>query len=91
MRARRSFARRRIVNGMFDFVAKDDAPDVLRLSFVLKLGGMDTDHHQLIGVLRLELFQIGNDMHAVDAAIGPEIEQDDFAFQRGERQRFVGI
>ena len=63
-----------VVNGMFDLVAQDDAPDVLRLFFVLKLRGVDADHDQLIRVLGFKFLQIRNDVDAVDAAVGPEVE-----------------
>ena len=32
-------------------------------------------------VLLLELLQVGQDVHAVDAAVGPEVEQDELALQ----------
>ena len=69
-----------VVNGMLDLVAQDDAPDVFRLLFVLKLCGVNADHDQFIRVFRFELLQIGNDVDAVDAAVSPEVEQNDFAF-----------
>src|SRR6185369_6632526 len=70
-----------VVNGMLDFVAQDDAPDVFRLFFVLKLCGVNADHDQFFRILRFELLQIRNDVDTVDAAVGPEVEQNDFAFQ----------
>src|SRR6185295_17914029 len=39
--------------------------------------------------LLLQLLQLGQDMHAVDAAIGPEVEQDEFALQVGLGQRLA--
>src|SRR6185369_12047048 len=63
-----------VVNRMLDLVAQDDAPDVLGLLFVLKLSGVNADHHELARVFRFELLQIGDDVDTVDAAIGPEIE-----------------
>src|ERR1041385_8437769 len=76
---------------MLDLVTQDDATNVLRLFLVLKLRGMNADHDELIGVLSFELFQIGNDVDAVDAAIGPEIKQHDFAFERGNRERLISV
>ena len=76
---------------MLDLVTQDDAPDVFRLFFVFKLCGVNADHDQLIRVLCFEFLQIRNDVDAVDAAVGPKIQQHDFAFQRRERERLVGF
>ena len=43
------------------------------------------------GVFRFQPLQIRNDVDAVDAAVGPEIEQHNFALQSGERKRLVGV
>ena len=48
---------------------------------VFELRGVDADHHELIRILRLELFQIRNDVDAVDAAVGPEVQQYDFSLK----------
>ena len=48
-------------------------------SLGVELGGVHADDHQLVLVLLLEPGQVGQDVVAVDAAIGPEIEQDDLA------------
>ena len=76
---------------MLDLVAQNDAPDVLRLFFILKFRGVNADHHELICVLLFEFLQIGNDVDTVDAAVSPEVEQDYFAFKCFERERLVGI
>jgi hypothetical protein len=76
---------------MLDLVAQDDASDVFSVFFVFELGGMDANHHQLVRVLRFELLEIGNDVDAVDAAISPEIQQNDLALECRDRQRFVRI
>ena len=39
----------------------------------------------------LQALEIGNDVNAVDAAVGPEVEKDNFAFERGERKWLVGV
>src|SRR6185437_4359687 len=80
-----------VVNRMLDLVTQDDAPDVFGFLFVLKLRGVNADHDQLIGVLCFELFEIRNDVDAVDAAVGPEIKQDNFALERGDRERLVSV
>ena len=40
-------------------------------------------------VFLFQTLQIRNDVNAVDAAVGPEVEQDNFALQAGERKGFV--
>ena len=72
---------------VLDLVAQDDAADVLGLFLVVELGGMHADDDELIGILRFEPFEVGDDVDAVDAAVSPEVEQDDFAAQGGERKR----
>ena len=76
---------------MLDLVAQDCLPDVVNVAFVLELGRMHTDDHQFLGILLFQGGQVGNDMHAIDAAIGPEVEQDHLAAQVGETQRLVGV
>src|SRR5207249_2599076 len=41
----------------------------------------NADHHELLGVLLLQLGQIGQRMDAVDAAERPKIEYDDLALE----------
>src|SRR6266496_1851705 len=65
---------------MFDLVAENDAADVLSVFFVFKFGGVNADNYQFIRILFLELLQIRNDVHTVDAAVSPKIQQHDFAF-----------
>jgi len=48
---------------------------------------MHADDDQLSAVLLLEALEIRNDVQAVDAAVRPEIEQDDLAAKRLQRQR----
>ena len=70
-----------VVNRMFKFVAKNDVTDVFGILFVLKLCRMDTDDYELVGVFRLEFLEVRDDMDAVDAAIGPEVEENELAFE----------
>ena len=63
------------------------AADVLGVLLGVELGGVDADDHQLVLVLLLELGQVGQDVVAVDAAVGPEVEQDDLALELGELDR----
>ena len=47
---------------------------------------MYADDHQLFGVFGLEAFQVGDDVHAVDAAVGPKVQQDELAAQSAQAQ-----
>lgn len=49
---------------------------------------MDTDDDEFIRVLGFEAFKIGDDMDAVDASVGPELEQDDLAPEVAQSDRF---
>ncbi len=53
----------------------------------VELGGVDADHDELVLVFLLELGEVGQDVVAVDAAIRPEVEQDDLAAQLLEADR----
>ena len=65
---------------------------MLSVSFlVVELGGVDADDDQLVGVLLLQLGQVGQGVDAVDAAERPEIEQDDLAAQVLELDRTGGV
>ena len=72
---------------MFDVVAQDRTANVLRIALVEELGRVDADHDQVAGILVLEVLQIGEDVHTVDAAIAPEVEQYDLAMQVAELDR----
>ena len=53
----------------------------------VNLARVHADDHELVLVLLLELRQVGQDVVAVDAAVGPEIQQDDLAPQLGQADR----
>jgi len=57
----------------------DRSPDRLAVLLVGELRRVDTDHHQFLFVFLLEELQVGQHVHAVDAAVGPEVEYDDLA------------
>jgi hypothetical protein len=76
---------------MLKFVAQNDAPDVFSFLFIFELCGVDTDHHELIRILRFKSLEIGNDVHAVNAAVSPEVEQNNFPLQCCEGQWAIGI
>ena len=66
---------------MTDFVSQDGFTYVFAVFLRVKLGGVDADDDDLIGVLLLQLGQVGQRMNAVDAAERPEVEDDDLAAQ----------
>jgi hypothetical protein len=78
-------------DGVFEAVAEDDAAYVLGLLFVLELGRVDADDDELARVLLFEPLEVGDDVHAVDAAVSPEVEQHDLAAQARNRERPVGV
>ena len=64
-----------------DLVAEDRLADAFAIFFVFELGGVDADDHQLVFVLLFQLGQVGKGVDAVDAAEGPEVEEDDLALE----------
>ena len=68
-------------NGMFNLVAKNGLPDVLGIPLVLELGRVHADDDQLTGVFPLQELEVRQDVHTVDAAVGPEVEQHDLSAQ----------
>ena len=60
---------------MADLVAFRGRGDVSRILLILELRRVYADHHQLTGVGLFQLLQLRQDVHAIDAAIGPEIQQ----------------
>ena len=68
-----------VENRMFDLVANDGSANVFRILFVRELRRMHADDDDVARVFVLEELQIGQDVHAVDAAIRPEIEEHDLA------------
>ena len=45
------------------------------------IDGVDTDYHQILGISLFKFLQFGQDVHAIDAAVGPKIEQHEFSAQ----------
>ena len=66
---------------VFDLVALHGLVDGLDGAFELELRGVDADDDEFLGVLLLERAQLVEDVEAVDAAEGPEVQQDDLAAQ----------
>lgn len=69
---------------VLDAVALDRVHDRPVLGLVHKLRGVDPDDHDRVPVLLLQLAELVQDMQAVDAAEGPEIQDDDASPQVGE-------
>ena len=66
---------------MFDLVADDGSTNGLCVFFVVKLRRVAADDDQLVRVFVFEVLQVGQHVHAVDAAVGPEVDQHDLAAQ----------
>ncbi len=64
---------------MFDVVADDGTANVFRIFFVRELRRMHADHDQFLRILVFQELEVGQDVHAVDAAKRPEIDQHDLA------------
>ena len=52
---------------------------------------MDADHHQVIGEFFLQPLECGDNVDAVDATEGPEIQNSNFAQKVGNVQRARGV
>lgn len=76
---------------VLDPVADDRFGDVLGILFRLELGRVDANHHQVLGVGLFELFQLGEDVHAVDAAVRPEVQEHELPVQVLQFDRPVGV
>ena len=72
-----------MITGCLIRYSADLAADVLGVALGVELGGMHADDHQLVLVFLFELGQVRKNVVAVDAAEGPEIEQDDLALELG--------
>ena len=72
---------------MIDAEAIERAAQVLDVLLVLELRRVDADHDQLVAVFPLEIRQVRHQVQAVDAAVGPEVEQHHLAAQLAQRQR----
>ena len=68
-------------DGMAYLVAQYGFADAGGVALVGKLGAMDANHDQFVGVLLLQLRQVGQGVDAIDAAQSPEIEDHDLAAQ----------
>ena len=76
---------------VLDFITADGFADAIGKLFVFEFGRMDADDDQNTRIFGFELGQVGQSMNAVDAAQGPEIEQDDPSLEIRKGQRLGGI
>ena len=73
-----------------DPVGADRLPDVARLLLERELGRLDADDVEAVaGGMGVQALEERERAHAVDARVGPEVDQHDVAAQPGERQRPV--
>ena len=72
---------------MLDLVANEDPLQVVGALLVGELRRVHADHDELVGKALLERLQIAQHVHAVDAAVGPEVEDHDLAAQLRHRDR----
>jgi len=73
---------------MLDLIAQDGLADAMGVFLVLEFRGVYSDDDELVGVFLLQPGQVRQDVHAIDAAEGPEIQEHDLPFEvffQGER------
>jgi hypothetical protein len=70
-----------VEDGVLDAVAFDGRGEGLRVALVLELRGVDADDDEGVAVLRFEGSELVEDVEAIDAAEGPEVNDHDFAAQ----------
>ena len=73
-----------IEHRVMDGVPLDGGLDGFRSPFVFELGRVHADDHQRVGELLLERTQFVQDVQAVHATEGPEVQNDDSAAQTAE-------
>ena len=78
-------------HGVGDVVARDRLRQLVGLLLGRELRRMHADDGDLIGKSGLQLAQRRKHVNAVDAAEGPEIENDEFAAEVGQRERCIHI
>ena len=66
---------------VLDFVAQYGLADVVSVLFDGELGGVYSDHDQLGGVFLFQFPQLRKYVHAVDSAVGPEVQDHDLSPQ----------
>ena len=76
---------------VFESVAEDDVAYVLGVALVLELRGVDADDDELSRVFFFERTEVWDDVHAVDAAVSPEVQEHDLAAQARNRERPIRV
>ena len=76
---------------VFQPVAAYGRAEVGDLFLVGEFGRVDSDNHQLTGVLLFQFPQLRKNMGAVDSTVGPEVEDDDLAPQFLHGDGAVGV
>ncbi len=76
---------------VLEFVPQHRLPQRLVVLLVVELRAVNADHHHLVRVLLLQFGQLLHDVHAVDAAEGPEVEDDDLPLQIFDGERLAGV
>ena len=64
---------------MLDAVAQDRLANPSGVLLGIELSRMYADDHEFLSVLLLKALEILQHMHTIDAAVGPEIQQDNLA------------
>ena len=72
---------------MLDVIPHDRIGDVVGIFFGRELRRVDADDDDLVGIGLFELLEFREDMHAVDAAVGPEVDHHPLAAQVLEPDR----
>ena len=80
-----------VEDGVFEAVTQDRLADAVVVVFGGVFAGVDADDDQCVAELGFELLQVRDDVLAVDAAEGPEIEEHDLALEVRERQRLLHV
>ncbi len=76
---------------MRDAVTEHRLADVVVELLAVELRGVDPDDDDLVRVGLLELRQLRQEVHAVDAAVGPEIQHDELAAERFDGERLLRV
>ena len=66
---------------MLNLIPHDGIANTLRDLFVVELRRVNSDDNQLVTVLFLQKLQVRQHVHAVDATIGPEVQDDNLSSQ----------
>src|SRR5215471_15767855 len=76
---------------MADSIPQNGLTNVDRLFLIRKLSRVYSNDYQLVCVLRFEAPEVRNDVHAIDAAICPEIEYHYLSAKVSDRYRSRGV